>query len=160
MTQHRRSSPLLLHIGRLVSEQLAPIYADAVYALRAQAAAADGWGPGDVGVRVSRTAELTPVEAAADQRLHFSMALEDIEAGVRLLRVTVDELLESCHRALALTTVRPAVQLCSSVGREGAAEWGGACEDAVVASGLCAKHYHAERRWRVAHGLPTRRTAA
>lgn len=64
------------------------------------------------------------------------------------------------HIVRRMRTLRHAhgVKLCAEhqQGRDGSIEWGDpTCTELPTKAGLCPKDYQAERRWRVAQGLPT-----
>lgn len=100
-------------------------------------------------------AELTAVEAAASQRQHVEAQLKNLADELDAVVLTLRNLHRECDRHIG---TRPEeVGRCSSTGREGALEWHDAdCWDAPIRGPLCARHYQKERRWRIAHGLPTR----
>lgn len=158
----RRASTRILAMARAL-EHLAELYPDAVEYLAHLEAQIDGWSQGSE-VHVRASAALTTVEAAADRRLQHALDRADIESGVHLLHVTIDDLLRSCHAALRTSGRKPeGPRLCDPSGREGSlvplAEGGWAdwtCRDAATKAGLCARHYMAERRWRAANGLAPR----
>lgn len=78
---------------------------------------------------------------------------DELDAVVKTLR----NLHADCDRIIG---TKVEVPRCTSTGREGAIDWHDAdCWDAPMVGPLCAKHYHKERRWRIAHGKPTREEA-
>lgn len=101
---------------------------------------------------------LTRVEQAADQRARAIAHLDGLDRALRLIRDDIDLLAALCDRALrGAPQAKPAE--CSGLGRDGNLEWWDpTCRDAATKDGLCGKHYHAERRWRDANGLPTRKS--
>ncbi len=161
----RRASPQLMAIARM-AENLATLAPDALTHLQHLEHAIDGWPTRGDAVHVSGTGgdvTLNAVEAAAEARLRHSLDRADIQAGIRLLEVTCKDLLEACHHALRGATTVEGPRLCDPSGREGSlvplddggwADW--TCRDAAVKNGLCDRHYHKERRWRAANGLPAR----
>lgn len=110
-------------------------------------------------VKVSASAELTVVEAQANQRLQLALDLADIEAGVRLILVTAADVQRQAQRVLGIRLAREEVRQCRDhqVGKAGVHEWGDAnCPRPADKSGLCQAHYMAWYRWRREHGIDTR----
>lgn len=68
----------------------------------AERAAVSGFPSRGENVGVRSTAELTPVEAAADQLLRLTRHLDDIEAGLRLLVITVADVANECDVILGI----------------------------------------------------------
>jgi hypothetical protein len=185
----RRASTRLLALSRLL-ENLAEIYPDTIEHLDRQLAGIDsypsltvGHGPATTtgppalcprckgrGCDNCTSVDLTRVEAAAASRVRYSQVTNDLDAGIKLLAVTIHDMLDTCHHQLRSRTVANVDRgdrVCDCSGRDGAlvppTEGGWAdpgCRNHVVKAGLCGGCYHRERRWRIANGLPTRQDTA
>jgi hypothetical protein len=96
----------------------------------------------------------TTVEHAVIQRQLIADNLTDIDLHVRGVTTMLLELTRLVHQASGTRTPPPR---CEATGRQGAIEWGDpTCWDIPARGKLCQRCYMRERRWRQAHGLPTR----
>lgn len=166
----RRAHRELVAVARLV-ENLAGLYPDAIDHLRSLATSDehDGYPTSVPGAgpptstpsarpKLDADVKLNVVEAAAAARLHHGHCADDLEAGMRLLTITVHDMLNACHAYLRNVRRHEPPKLCEPHGKTGwmlAHADGGwsdlSCRDAAAKSGLCAKHYQAWRRWCIAH---------
>lgn len=147
-----RPDPRLLAAARLV-ENLAAKMPHARAVLRAQIDAIDGWTASSDAPKVQHTAELTPVESAANQRLALATHLADLEAHATAIATIAAN---ACNDADHIIGHRIEAPRCNSEGRDGAGEWGRACNDIASRGPLCDACSQREYRWRRQHGLPAR----
>jgi hypothetical protein len=100
----------------------------------------------------------TAVEHAVLGRQLIDDDLTDISLHVRGVVTMLLSLTAMVHRAIGTRTPAPR---CDATGRQGSIEWGDpTCWDIPARGKLCQRCYFRERRWRQAHGLPTRDDAA
>jgi hypothetical protein len=98
----------------------------------------------------------TSVEAAVINRQRILDELEDVTVQIRGMTTMARDLMKMIQRGVA-TTATKAAPRCTSSGRDGNVEWGDPnCWDMPARGPLCPRCYQRERRWRQAHGLPTR----
>lgn len=119
----------------------------------------DGQPAGTDTPKVTHTAELTPVEAVASQRIHLGNLIDDYSDRLNTTLTVLRQLDKDMTRTLGTRT--PAPRCTGGTGRDGNIEWGRPdCWDIPARGPLCIPCYHRERRWRQDHGLPTRDTDA
>jgi hypothetical protein len=153
VTDHTPPDAALLATARIV-ENLAHKLTVARRHLRREIHILDGFGGNNGDTKVSATAELTGVEAAASQREHLRAVLADLEANVRAIAVIAHNSCKECDR---ISGIRVAVPRCDSQGRDGAIEWGDpTCTSVPTRGPLCDRCSKREYRWRVGHKLPPR----
>jgi hypothetical protein len=168
VTHHRTDRTIASIVG--LAEGLTTKLPAARAVLAALIHTIDGYPVGTDAPKVTATTELTTVEQAADQRIRLTVGWdgETVQRNLRWIAETMDaavrnlsDLHRECDRIIG---EREAAPRCSGgVGREGALEWGRPdCWEVPrsVNSPLCVQCYHRERRWRIAHQLPTRSDAA
>lgn len=162
-----RPSPRILAIARQV-ENVAAILPDAIAEILRRELASDGY-TGDSGEpHVTSSSSDTPTESACLSRIHWANVRAEYDADINALAIIADGLVRRSRKLLAGDTLAPTgpkPRTCDPSGREGAlvplVDGGWAdftCRDGAVKDGLCGKHYHAERRYRQAKGLPTRKS--
>ena len=162
----RRADAQLLALARLV-ENLATIYPDAIDRCHLLAADHDGYPTQAIGasppsgrtpdIPEDEQVKLDAVERAVAAREHWTNHRLDLEAGLRLVTVTIHDMIGACHKALRGAVEIQGPKLCDPHGREGAIEWADyTCRKSAVKAGLCDPCYQRERRWRIAHGLDPR----
>ena len=162
----RRADAQLLALARLV-ENLAQLYPDAIERYHTLGDDHDGYPTQTIGASLpsghtpdideTEQVALTSVEQAAAARERWTNHRLDLEAGLRLVAVTIHDMIGACHKALRGAVEIPGPKLCDPHGREGAIEWADyTCRKSAVKAGLCDACYQRERRWRVNHGLDPR----
>ena len=142
-------------IGRL--ERLAVKIPAAIDALLDQRRKIDGWGTtGEV--HVQHTAELTPTEAAVNQRQHIDRQIANLYDELDAIRCIARNIEHDCDRYLATNTPeldqQPKPRCDGGIGRTGYLEWGDpACTNIPEPyRKQCSRCRKAEDRWLVAHG--------
>lgn len=119
-------------------------------------------------------ATLTVVERGAAQRLRLHAVKDDVDAGIRLIAVTISDVLDTITRAMGTRLKVAGPALCDCTGRDGAElpwtpgmsleagnGWSSpACRDAASRGPLCDACSQREARWRAFHKMPTRTDGA
>ena len=119
-------------------------------------------------------ATLTVVERGAAQRLRLHAVKDDVDAGIRLIAVTISDVLDTITRAMGTRLKVAGPARCNSMGREGAQlpwtpgaaldagnGWSNpSCQDAASHGPLCSSCSKREQRWRMHHNLPLRSDGA
>lgn len=156
--------------------ELVHLIAERMPAARAHVAlelsAVDGCPGGGERIGGRGTAELTPTEAAASVRFALTSHLDDIDAGLILLKLTAADVLRSIDATLGIRAPAPPEAYCSTgTGRDGAhLPWtpygrdlgnGWAdptCKDLATPGrgGLCEACSKREDAWRRRNGLSAR----
>jgi hypothetical protein len=106
---------------------------------------------------------LTPVERAAERRLHLNRALSEFEDKCKDIVLLASQALRAGDDLIGtrLADERKGENVTSQCrdgqfGKEGAIEWSDpTCEDDAVKCNLCMKHYWVWYRWRKEHGKRT-----
>lgn len=147
--------PALIAAARLI-ENLATKIQQARARIREQIDDIDGWTGNSDAPKVTHTAELTPVESAAAQRLRLQWTIDDLEAHCRAIARIAHN---ACVDADRIIGTRVEVPRCDGgIGREGYLEWGRPdCTNVPGPSRRqCDRCRQAEYRWRREHDLAPR----
>lgn len=119
------------------------------------------------GKPVTEQVPVTTVEDVALKRQAITDQLADLHAQARGVLTMHNQLAATITQALRTRVTVTDVKPCDATGREGymiprdSGGWSDlACTNIPARGTLCIPCYHRERRWRTAHGLPTREEAA
>lgn len=104
------------------------------------------------------TVEMTRVERAAHRREQITADMADVEAGIKLITVTVADVLDNARRLAGIRIERIAPKICTGgQGRENAIVWGSpTCTKVASRGDLCDACAQREYRDRKRRGLAPR----
>lgn len=105
----RRTDPRIFALGRML-ENAADLYPDFITHLNRQIATYDGWAQRGDTVTVTTSGHNSVTEVQAEARNRYRLIVDDVDAGIRLIGVTINDVIESMQKAMRGHTLYPTDQ--------------------------------------------------